>query len=404
MREVLRSSTYARLFTAQVVALLGTGLLTVALGLLAFEIAGADAGVVLGTAFTVKMLAYVGLAPLIAALSDAIPRTTLLVTADLVRAAVALSLPNVDQTWQIYVLIFVLQAASATFTPTFQAVIPDVLPDEKQYTRALSLSRLAYDLEALLSPAVAAALLTVLTFHDLFLGTAVGFVASAALVLATRLPPRGAEAASPFLERLTRGVRVFGRTRELRALLAMNLAVACATAMVLVNTVVLVQSELARPQTDVAVLLAAGSMVVALLLPRLLDRTSDRRVMLTGTALLPAGLLVLAATLAWTDRGWGVLLLIWVFLGAATSLVLTPAARLLRRAGDPGTRPAVFAAQFSLSHACFILTYPLAGALGARAGLPATALVLGAVALLAALAASATWRTTARDRSELTTA
>jgi hypothetical protein len=40
------------------------------------------------------------------------------------------------------VLIFLLQAASAGFTPTFQATIPDILPDEKDYTRALSLSRL----------------------------------------------------------------------------------------------------------------------------------------------------------------------------------------------------------------------------------------------------------------------
>ena len=48
MLAVLRNPTYAKLFSAQVIALLGTGLLTVALGLLAFEIAGGDAGVVMG--------------------------------------------------------------------------------------------------------------------------------------------------------------------------------------------------------------------------------------------------------------------------------------------------------------------------------------------------------------------
>lgn len=80
---------------------------------------------------------------------------------DLVRAAIALLLPFVTQVWQVYVLIFLLQAASAAFTPTFQATIPDVLPAEKDYTHALSLSRLAYDLESLLSPTLAAMLLTV---------------------------------------------------------------------------------------------------------------------------------------------------------------------------------------------------------------------------------------------------
>lgn len=83
----------------------------------------------------------------------------MLVTLDLIRAAVAVFLPFVTEIWQVYVLIFVLQSASAAFTPTFQATIPDILPDEKGYTRALSLSRLAYDVETVVSPMPAAALL-----------------------------------------------------------------------------------------------------------------------------------------------------------------------------------------------------------------------------------------------------
>ena len=54
----------------------------------------------------------------------------MLVALDLIRAAVALLLPFVSQVWEVYVLIFVLQSASAGFTPTFQATIPDVLPKE----------------------------------------------------------------------------------------------------------------------------------------------------------------------------------------------------------------------------------------------------------------------------------
>ena len=49
----------------------------------------------------------------------------------LIRAAVALLLQFVDRIWQVYVLVLVLQSASAAFTPTFQATIPDVLRDEK---------------------------------------------------------------------------------------------------------------------------------------------------------------------------------------------------------------------------------------------------------------------------------
>lgn len=183
MLDILSNRTYRHLFAAQVIALIGTGLATVALGLLAFELAGDNAGMVLGTALAIKMVAYVGVAPVAAAFVDRLPRRTMLVALDLVRAAVALLLPFVSQIWEVYVLIFVLQAASAAFTPTFQATIPDVLSDEKDYTKALSLSRLAYDMESLVSPMLAAALLTVIGFHDLFAGTVVGFLVSAALVV-----------------------------------------------------------------------------------------------------------------------------------------------------------------------------------------------------------------------------
>ena len=60
--------------------------------------------------------------------------------------------------------------------------------NEDEYTEALSLSRLAYDLESLVSPVLAAALLTVIGFDRLFIGTVIGFLVSAALVITTPFP------------------------------------------------------------------------------------------------------------------------------------------------------------------------------------------------------------------------
>lgn len=168
MWSVLANRTYRHLFFAQVIALVGTGLATVALGLLAYDLAGSNAGQVLGTALAIKMIAYVVVSPVATALLGRLPRRAVLVTFDLLRLMVALALPWVDAIWQVYVLIFLMQASSATFTPTFQATIPDVLPHEKDYTRALALSRLAYDLETLLSPLLAAALLAVVSSSTLF--------------------------------------------------------------------------------------------------------------------------------------------------------------------------------------------------------------------------------------------
>src|SRR5262245_56303462 len=188
MLAILANRTYRHLFAAQVIALAGTGLMTVGLALLAYRLAGDNAGAVLGTALAIKMIAYVAVAPLAGDLASRLPRRLFLVTLDLVRAAIALAFPFVDQVWQIYVLIAVLQSASAAFTPAFPATIPDILTAEEDYTRALSLSRLAYDLENLISPTLAALLIGLFGFHWLFGGTVIGFLASAALIVSVVLP------------------------------------------------------------------------------------------------------------------------------------------------------------------------------------------------------------------------
>ena len=83
-------------------------MITVALGLLAFKIAGGKAGAVLGTALAIKMMAYVRVAPVVGGFANRLPRRAFLVSMDLTRAAVAIALPFVDRVWQVYVLIFVL--------------------------------------------------------------------------------------------------------------------------------------------------------------------------------------------------------------------------------------------------------------------------------------------------------
>jgi len=396
--NILANRTYRHLFLAQIIALVGTGLATIALGLLAYDLAGSNAGAVLGTALAIKMVAYIGVAPVVGAYADRLPRKALLVAMDVVRAGVALVLPFVDQIWQIYALIFVLQSASAAFTPTFQAAIPDVLPEERDYTRALSLSRLAYDMESLLSPMLAAALLTVITFHWLFAGTSAGFVASALLVLSVSLPTAKAAARTVggVWARTTRGMRIYLKTPRLIGLLAVTLTAAAASAMVIVNTVVIVK-EMGLGQSEVALTLAAyggGSMLAALALPRLLDRVSDRLVMIAGSVLLTlalATMAVITSILGDTTIYWPLLLAGWVLMGIGYAATVTPSGRLLRRSSQDSDRTALFAAQFALSHVCWLIAYPLAGQIGARANIAAAFAVLAVLAAIGVALAFFLW-------------
>lgn len=396
MLALLRHPNFAKLFAAQVVALAGTGLLTIALGLLAYDLAGGAAGAVLGTAYAIKMVAYVGLAPIMGALVSQLPRRAVLISADLVRIGVALCLPFVTTVGQIYGLIFLLQAASATFTPTFQAVIPDLLTDEQEYTQALSMSRLAYDMENLLSPALAGLLLLFVPFGGLFVGTAVGFALSTLFIFRTTIPRPDTVPPRPFLARVTRGSWIYLATPRLRGLLAFNLAAASATAYVLVNTVVLVSDTYGRAADGLAIAMAAfgaGSMLAALLLPRLLKHIADRAVV--GSAAFAIAALTLAHAAVLQRVGplpWPLLLGLWFLIGAVYSAVMTPSGRLLRRSANTADRPAVFTAHFALSHACWLIAYPLAGwsATWGSQGLSLT--LMGTLALLGALVGRILWR------------
>ncbi|WP_406864352.1 MFS transporter [Streptomyces sp. HUAS MG47] len=385
---------YRHLFGAQVIALFGTGLTTVALGLLAYDLAGPRAGLVLGTALTIKMVMYVVIAPLAAAYVDRLPRRTFLFVLDAVRGTVVLALPLVTEVWHIYVLIGLLQAASAAFTPTFQAVIPDIVTDEADYTRALSASQVASTMESLLSPVLAAVALTFLSFDRLFLGTSAGFLVSALLVLSTRIPDARPSGHTNAWDKVAAGVRTFFRTPRLRGVMALDLVVAAAGSIVVVNTVNHVRDELGGSQSDVAWMLAAsgtGTLLAALALPRVLDRISARTVMMTGAGVLVAGTTAAVTLLASGLGTWTGTAVTWAMTGVGMALIITPTGKVLRGSVGRNAIPEVFAAQFSLSHLAWLITYPIAGWLGTNAGFVLAWSVLAVLAGAGAVAALLLW-------------
>lgn len=395
MLIVLRNTTFRRMFTAHCVALMGTGVLTVALGLLAYELGGGDAAVILGTAMMVKMIAYVFLTPFLSALSARYSSKHVLIFSDVVRAAAVALLPFVTAPWQIYVLIFVLQCASALFTPAFQALIPEVVADGEQYTNALALSRISYEAESLASPMIAAALLTLVDFNVLFFGTTAGFLVSAGIVLRAELPRHENTVNLTFARRLVEGLRSFLSRRELRGLLGLNLALSGSTSLVVVTTVVVVKDDLGGTSTSVALLLGCfgvGSLLTALQVAKLVRRRADYAVMFTGVLPMPLVLLALGGCLIWLPgEMWWIAPIMWTLMGALTSFVLTLSGSLLRRFSTQGARNSLFSAYFSLSHAFLLVMYPAVGKLSTDLGVGTTALILSGVSLCGLVFCAAFW-------------
>ena len=127
-------------------------------------------------------------------------------------------------------------------------------------------------------------------------------------------------------------------------------------------------------------------MAVAVALPQSLERLGDRVFMISGAVLITAALCF--CSIALSALGLGA---VWLLLGAGTSLIQTPAGRLLARSSNANTRTAVYAAQFSLSHACWLITYPVAGWVGAAVSLEVASLTLASIAAGACLLALAVW-------------
>jgi MFS family permease len=399
MIRLLANPTFRAVYLAQVISLIGAGVATVALGLMAHQIAGAGAGAVLGIALALKTLTTVGLSSFITAALERFPRRRVLIGLELTRGAVMLAFPFVTEIWQIYLLIVLLHSASAGLVPSLRATIPDILPDERDYTRALALTQLSYDMETVASPLIALLLLSLVPLNGLFIATVGGFIASAALLASATLPAQRFTSQLGIGARATRGIRLYLGTPMLKGLLALTFSAACASAMVLVNTVVLVQSDLGlEPQFTVLALgvFGCGSMTAAVMIPALLERFPVRATMVAGSCICLGGLM--AGPLV---ASYAVLLVFWFWLGAGYSLILTPAGRLVARTAGSTDRSVLFAAQFALTHACWFVAYLTAGLSGAAAGLTTTFLVLAAMATGGFFIAARVWPA---DRATVATA
>src|SRR6266550_5174807 len=150
-----RNRDFRLLFGAQIISLLGSGVTTVGLALFAYQLTGGQsATAVIGNALTLRILAFLLFSQPAGVVADRVSRKKILIAADVVRFGLLALFPFITAVWQIYEMIFAINAVTAFFTPTFEASIPEVAGGE-QSVRALSLSRVATDVEAVAAPALA---------------------------------------------------------------------------------------------------------------------------------------------------------------------------------------------------------------------------------------------------------
>ena len=127
----LRRRDFRNVFLAQSVSVFGDGITPVALTFAVLDLTGSgtDLGLVLAAqSVPLVLLALVG-----GVWADRLPRAALMMTSDLVRAAVQITgavllLTGTAQIWQLAVLAACHGAAEAFFRPAAGAILPQIVP------------------------------------------------------------------------------------------------------------------------------------------------------------------------------------------------------------------------------------------------------------------------------------
>lgn len=405
--SIWTNRSFALLFAAQLVSLVGSGATTIGLALFAHQLAGtAEATIVVGNALTLRILAFLLFSQPAGVLADRVNRKAVLIIADLARAGVLVLLPFATSVWHVYVLIFALNAVTAFFTPTFEASVPSVV-GEAHIVKALSISRVAVDIEALAAPAVAALIVGLVGARWVFWFDGLTYLISACLVIGATIPKLAAATEALSLPRLfsevTYGVRVIWRQLALRQAIVLSFVEALAGAVAIVATVSYVRDVLGRDETSAAWAMAAvgvGSSLAALLLGRATGRyeqSADSKLALHGarhrwtrSGLLGGGLcLGLALLPGFLAPPLAALLAMWACNGAGQALIAISSSTLLAEHTFEHERGRVYAAHFALTHACWLVTYPAIGHAAAWFGAPQVFTWTGLTCIVVTLAA---WR------------
>ncbi len=395
-----RNRNYLLLFSAQIISLLGSGVTTVGLALFAYQLTGGvSAAAVIGNALTLRILAFLLFSQPAGVIADRINRKWILITADVVRFGLLALFPFITEVYQVYFLIFAINAVTAFFTPTFEASIPKVVGDE-HYVKALSLSRVAVDIEAVAAPVVAGLLVVLFGVRWVFWFDAFTYLVSALLVMLVTIPHL-AKAITPlslrvFLSELTTGTRVLLREPSLRQALVLSFAEATAGAAAIVATIVYVRDVLERGETAFTLVMAGlglGSTLCAILLGRATGRYEQgaknkallhgRRHVWAGRAMIAGGVILGLLLLPGVFKpSLFIFALLWILNGVGQALIAIPSSTLLAEHTSEDERGRAYAAHFALTHACWLVTYPAIGYAAVSFGTPITFTVAGLVCLL----------------------
>lgn len=183
--DVVRSPTYFPLWLGQLVSSFGDTLHYIALVVLVYQLTGQ--GVAVAILVAAEIIPILLLGPVAGVIIDRFNRKSVLIGADLLRAALVLSLVWPQNVWHAYVVAAGLAAGNAFFNPTVQAVIPSLTTPEQRLA-ANSVAWSTGRLVQILAATVAGGLIAVIGTGAAFVLNAATFIVSALFIARLTIP------------------------------------------------------------------------------------------------------------------------------------------------------------------------------------------------------------------------
>jgi MFS transporter, NRE family, putaive nickel resistance protein len=363
----LRNPIFRQLYLAQTISLFGDALTWLGLALLAFELAGTSAPIVLAGALTLRVSAFTLLSPLAGALADRFDRKPILMITHLGRMLLVCLLPFVNTIWQIYALVLGLNILNAFFAPTYQATIPLVTGGD-DYRQAIALSSTTYQILGVFGPGIAGLLALFIGARELFFWDGLSFVIAAILIGTLpgnlKVDVNKAEPNRSIQQIWTdiqAGTASLWTDPPIRYGLVMQLVASIAGAQILVNTVGYVQGTLHQTAVEYGwVMMGFGLGATAGTIAIGMYPQYRSKIM----TILGGGVLINAALIGANYVGLVPLILLWSIAGFGQSIINISVQTLIADRTPTNIQGRVYGAHFAWSHLWWAGAYPLAGWLG----------------------------------------
>ena len=381
-----RNRAYARFWFGAFVSNIGTWMETVGVGILVTKQThqAGWAGIVAAAAFVPS--AFAGLIG--GALADRFPRKRLLLTTIVIQtilAAILTTLAAVDHATPglVTIIVFLSGCAGAIGFPSYQALLPDLVPPE-ELPAAIALGSAQWNLGRVIGPALAGIVIGLGSFELAFAFNTISFFAVIIAIAPMHLPPPSPHAHETIRKSIAGGIRFVRNDSGLRAVvtyLALNSLLA-APFIALIPAVALKVFDEEKLGTSLFVTAQGiGAVVMALILGGLSHRVGLRRVVLSALAVLPCALVLyaIAPTLALATVAI-------FFVGGAYLGCLSGFNTVAQLRAPPALRGRVMSVNMMILGTVYPIGAVAQGAIADRFGLRVTtavaAVALGALVLL----------------------